>query len=737
MSISSLGVRDPRRTDRKDSVISSGVPFVIVRAARGVAQAAAGAVVVGAGRLMLYTGALTVMLRRTIVGLLSFAGYAGAAVCFTWPLASRLSTHVLGSLSGDTGVYMWNLWSFSHELSQGKHPFFTTAIFSLSPPVDLALHNYTAGAGAVAMLLLRWLNITTVYNLAILTSLTLSGFLGYFLVLRLTGRHGVSWLAGVLFGFSPFVIARTAGHLSLVSVAPLAAFWLSIDSLRRTGRYRAAVGAGASLAWALYSDPYYLVYCAMLAAVVLTPLSLSVERRADAGNRRIARALGLTAALAAALAGVIWATGGWTVTLGRTVISAHGLDNPVLIASLAAAGWWAMRYRWTVGPAWRRLGSLNLRNVSAAAASALLLLVPWLSALWFRLADGGQLSRPTVWRNAVPGADLLALVVPNPRHPLLSHLVRPWLEDRPGGFIENVVSVSVVALAVILVARWKNAARFPAIWVGIAAGFAVLALGPFLTIGGVNTHIPLPWFLLGHVPVLGAASTPTRFAAVMMLGMTALFGLALAGLAERSGARGRLLVGGVAIALVAELLPMPRTLHAADVPAVYAVIAADPRPVSVLHLPFGFRDGTRTIGYYDNARQFYQTSHGKRLVGGYISRLTRNEISRQRRSKILRTLLLLGEGAPYTPPPREVLRVRGEAFARRARLGYVVVDRERTSPALLDYAVSSFALERIGGDAVFDLYRTTVPLEPAPPPGQLPAIAHARGVTMAGPPLSR
>jgi len=96
------------------------------------------------------------------------------------------------------------------------------------------------------------------------------------------------------------------------------------------------------------------------------------------------------------------------------------------------------------------------------------------------------------------------------------------------------VSVSLVALAVIAVARWRRAVRFPASWVGITVGFAVLTLGPFLSVGGINTHVPLPWYLLGHVPLLGAASTPTRFAAVMMLGLTALFGVALAGLADRA-----------------------------------------------------------------------------------------------------------------------------------------------------------------------------------------------------------
>ncbi|MFO7694301.1 MAG: hypothetical protein R6V57_14525 [Vicinamibacterales bacterium] len=672
------------------------------------------------------------MPRRTVACLLSFMGYAAATVVFTWPLASRLSTHVLGTLSGDTGLYLWNLWSFGHELSQGRTPFFSTAIFSLAPPVNLALHNYTALAGAAAMVFTNWLDITAVYNAVLLLSLTLNGFFGYLVALRLTGRQDVSWVAGLLFGFSPFVIARTAGHLSLVAVAPLAAFWLSVDALRSTGRYRAAVGAGASLAWALYSDPYYLVYCVMLAAIVLTPLSVSRERRTASLTGGPARLAGLAAMAAAALAGAIWVTGGWTFRLGPFPISVRGVHNPIVAATIAGAVWWALRYRWRLGLAWQRLGRLNARNAGVACASGLLLLAPWLSALWLRVMDGAQFSRPLVWRSSVPGADLLAFIVPNPKHPLMRPLVQGWFEDRPGGVIENVVSVSLVALVVILAAAWRRRVRLPALWVGITIGFAVLALGPFLTVGGVNTHVPLPWYLLRLVPMLGAASTPARFAAVMMLGLTALFALALAALAASAGPRRRVLIGAVSAALAVELLPAPRVLHAADVPDVFTVVAADPRPVSVLHLPFGFRDGTKTIGYYNNARQYYQTFHEKRLIGGYISRLSRSRISDLRRSEILRTLVLLGEGVPYAPPPRAVLRKRGALFVRRAGLGYVVVNRARTPPALLDYAVESFTLERVGGDATYDLYRTTVRFDPGAPPVRPAPTSRALGVTTSG-----
>ena len=308
-----------------------------------------------------------------------------------------------------------------------------------------------------------------------------------------------------------------------------------------------------------------------------------------------------------------------------------------------------------------------------------------------------------MWRSAVPGADLLALVIPNPRHPLLRPLVRPWLEDRPGGFIENVVSVSIVALAVILVARWRSTLRFPTLWLAITLGFALLALGPFLTIGGLNTHIPLPWFFLGHVPLLGAASTPTRFAAVMMLGMTALFGLALASLADSAGPRARVLVGAVdGGARGRTAARAPDTPRGGRARRLHGHSGRPPAGV-------GAAPAVRVPGRHEDRR-------GPMTMRG---RTTRPDTASDSSAGTFSPDAQPGEpaapiqfedpdsaerGCPVHAPAPQVLRGRGAAFARRARLGYVVVDRARASSALVDYAVSSFALERIGGDEVYDLY---------------------------------
>ena len=91
-------------------------------------------------------------LRREAAALL---GYVCVAFVFAWPLPLRLADALLGLPDGDAGVYVWNLWVFRHEIVANHHlPFLTSEILALSPPVPLALHNYTTFANLLAFPLL-------------------------------------------------------------------------------------------------------------------------------------------------------------------------------------------------------------------------------------------------------------------------------------------------------------------------------------------------------------------------------------------------------------------------------------------------------------------------------------------------------------------------------------------------------------------------------------------------------
>ena len=116
--------------------------------------------------------------------------------------------------------------------------------------------------------------------------------------------------------------------------------------------------------------------------------------------------------------------------------------------------------------------------------------------------------------------------------------------------MEYTASLSLVALAVIAIADLARAAIAPArAGSSITIGFALLALGPFIYIAGVNTHVPGPWALLRYVPGFGLTRMPGRFTIVALLGVAVLMAGALAAIGERWPQRRRMIaavVGAVA-----------------------------------------------------------------------------------------------------------------------------------------------------------------------------------------------
>ena len=136
-------------------------------------------------------------------------GYAAFAVLFTWPLAPQIDTHLTGSPAGDTGVYVWNQWVFQREiLEQGRFPYFTDKIFSLTGRANLSLHNYTAFQDLVALPLMGWLGVVATFNLVYLLMTVLTGYATFLLAKHVTGRAAESWLAGLLFAWSPIMVTR-------------------------------------------------------------------------------------------------------------------------------------------------------------------------------------------------------------------------------------------------------------------------------------------------------------------------------------------------------------------------------------------------------------------------------------------------------------------------------------------------------------------------------------------------
>lgn len=643
---------------------------------------------------------MPVPVRRLVLP--AFLAYVVLAVLQTWPLGLHLTTHLTGIPGGDTGVYVWNTWVFRHELvDQHRWPFSTTMVLPLGGPVSLGLHNYTAAANVLALPLQPWLGTVGAFNVVFLLGLALSGLGMFLLAVYVTGRPLPAWIAGALFATSPFLVARGTAHFSLASAGSLPLFVYAFLRTWEAGRRRDAALAGMAMAWASYSDPYYAIYCALLAVMLAAcvTLDLTASRRAGTIGRVLIDVL--LVVLATAMA-VVYGLEGGEVHLGPLAITMHTLYTPMLIAATLVVVRAAMTWRVTVQ--WRGLPPHVWRMATVMVGTAAFLMGPTLAALANLMADGRFTRAPVLWRSSAPGADLLAFLLPNPNHPWAPAWLAEWFARQPNRFEENVLSISWVAVATIVVALRRAGARVDWRWIIIAVGGAWLALGPFVLVDGHRTFVPTPWTFLRYVPVLGDARMPHRFGILMWLGLAVLFAQALAAIATRWHERQPLVYGALVGALVLELLPVPRPLYAASVPAIFPTIAADPRDVTVLEMPFGVRDGLSSLGNFGPGSLLYQTVHRKRILGGYLSRVDERTKAAYEQHPVAAVLLAYSDERQPSADALARATAAVPAFLREGGLGYVVIDRDRVPAGAQRWLTGTWPVQKVGEDGALDLY---------------------------------
>jgi len=642
-------------------------------------------------------------------------GYVCVAIAFSWPLPLHLGSALTGDPGGDTGVYVWNQWVFQHEaLVEHANPLRTGQILSTTDRVDLSQHNYTVFLNLLALPLIPFLGVVRTFNIVLLLVTVITAVCTYALARRVTrATRFEAWLAGLAFAWCPALVARSTGHFSLVAAAPVAAFILCLVVADRTRRSRDAALAGLCLAWAGLSDPYYAVYCLIIilgylaTRVVPITYTTAVTSRRAAGHTpgsRLRWALNVAiVSVGGLVVGLLFGSGAQVTLLGMS-ISMRGLYTPVFVLTMLVLVRLAVDIRPQLSASAPQWSSTAVRALVVGGLACAGPLSPILYGLGERLTQGHFVAPPTLWRSSPRGVDLLGLFEFNPNHMLVRAFGDRQLADG-AVFVEYTASFSLIALAVVIIAAWRGGYRPRAGWLLLTAGFAALSLGPFIHVAGVNTHVPGPWSLLRYVPIIDAARAPTRFSIVAALGLAILLAGALAALGRRFPRHRQLVAATVGALLIFELAPAPRPLYSATVPSVYQTIAADPQPVRVLELPFGVRDGTFSVGDFSARSLFYQTAHEKRLIGGYLSRISAKRVNEMRSQPTLDALVIMSEGGTLTPPHAAWIRSRGPTFIANANIGYVVADDARTPPHLVDFVVGAWELEEIGRDAGVTLYR--------------------------------
>lgn len=369
--------------------------------------------------------------------------YVLVALVITWPLALHMRDVVLGDLESDVWKHVWGFWWMKQCLVESHIlPLYTRL---LNYPYGGSLFFIDPLGGLMALPLQFVLSPATAYNVLILFNMVLAAVGAHRLARYCWKDERGAFVAGVIYGFSPYVLANvTSGISESFNIGWIPLFFLLFLRTLREPAMANAVWAGIYLALATVGCWYYGVFCTVFACLLLAlhlAAHLAVRRR-----RRPAASPGMGNAVGRL--GIVLLAGGFLYATQRM------LDEP----------WQALAFwYWMGGSAAGLLGLLLWIAASRRSADAplgdflrraLLILLPFDAAafsVWMLL-----LLLPRTWPPTELAGDPMRIFL------LESSILTFWLALR----IMTARLPALLATAAVRLQRW----------------LAMLAL---LTMGGV------------------------------------------------------------------------------------------------------------------------------------------------------------------------------------------------------------------------------------------------------------
>jgi hypothetical protein len=151
----------------------------------------------------------------------------------------------------DPQLFIWYLGWIPHQLSHGLNPLFTDYL-SYPPGVNLMWNTSMFFPAVLLWPVTALLGPVVAYNLLITAGIALSAWCGFLLARRFVDRDLPCFLAGLVYGFSPGMIAQALGHPHVVvALFPPLALLLGHEILVRRHLNPVLAGALAGVAAAL------------------------------------------------------------------------------------------------------------------------------------------------------------------------------------------------------------------------------------------------------------------------------------------------------------------------------------------------------------------------------------------------------------------------------------------------------------------------------------------------------
>lgn len=657
--------------------------------------------------------------------------YTLFALLLTWPLIVRITTHVPGDGIDDPAL-AWNLWWIKARLIEQLNPDIFHCDWMFFPiQINLAFYTLTPLNGLLSIPLQTASSLILANNLLLLSSFVLSGLGAYLLA-----RQELTLLYRV-HSSTPLSSEQSIHPVTLSSLS--AGFIYAFASSKL---FYASLGQFniASSQWI----PFCVLY--------LLRLGRATTRQ--------------TQWRYAALAALFFLFQAWA---------------ELTYASFLAI-FIALWFVWQVVSRWMSQRSGTATQPSRVAFLAALLLFgaivlvglsPILAAMLPDLRTEGDFFTSGGGFEDLFSADLAGYLLPTRLHPLLGEWIRT-LPFQNGKGQQIYIGYSVLLLAGYGLWRIWRATRkskapvsaIPLFWSINAFVFFLLTLGPHLRWMGHDLPIPGPFALVSHLPFFSGNRYPSRYAVMLMLCVAMLAAIGMVELLSRSvktdssPSRNRngwvasfsslSLAGLVVLLFLAEHLSIPLPLSDFRVPPIYERIANTPGDFTLLELPTGWRNGAREIGKRDilfMMQQWYQTTHGKRRLGGNTSRNPPYKFQYFSEAPLIGDLIALMNadqwfmsGEVDRQLPQMIERDKASAAQVLDLLGvrFVTVQVEKSTPQLLRFVDEALPLALVdewkgtdwsGAPSTIRLYeaRTTQPFSEVDLRSELGKLYQAEG----------
>ena len=148
--------------------------------------------------------------------------YLAGAVAVYWNIWSANPVHD-AQIGPDTALNTWFLAWAPHAVAHGLNPFFTSAV-NVPYGVNVLDNTSELLLGLLAAPITELFSPVATFNVLMTVALAGSATSAYFLARRFTDWRAAAFAAGLLFGFSPYMITESFGthiHLTFMVVPPL------------------------------------------------------------------------------------------------------------------------------------------------------------------------------------------------------------------------------------------------------------------------------------------------------------------------------------------------------------------------------------------------------------------------------------------------------------------------------------------------------------------------------------